>query len=260
MSDSLGFALAVVFAQIVPAAIYLYAAYWAFSIRRALAGRIYRNHALWLGAVGILVSLTNVLTFSSNTIINFALGIFYAVLFVVLFAFFDSTVRVARRSDPLLRDILRWDKLRVPLWGDVGVMAGINFIPILSPSFANSIAGNIVGNFVWTALAAILFGTSAAALVIGARRSRDPVLRRSLRWLGVVLSLVVVSFFVSAIEFGVFGVTQYDSSYSYPALPGGALSILASYALYRSARSLAPVNRLPAVEPETIPPPTAAMT
>ncbi|MDA4127612.1 MAG: hypothetical protein OK452_10510, partial [Thaumarchaeota archaeon] len=95
MSDNLGFALAIVFAEIVPAAIDLYAAYWALSIRRALAGRIYRNHALWLGAVGIMVSSTNVLTFSNNTIINFAISIYYAVLFLVLFAFFDSTVRVA---------------------------------------------------------------------------------------------------------------------------------------------------------------------
>jgi hypothetical protein len=258
MSDSLGFALAVVFAEVVPAAIDIYAAYWALSVRRALAGRIYRNHALWLGAVGILVSLTNVLTFSNNTIIDYALLIYYDVIFVALFAFFDSTVRIARRSDPLLRSILSWEKLRVALWVDVGGMAGINSVPILSPSFANSTAGNIVGNFVWTALAVVLFGFSAAALVIGARRSMDPVLRRSLRWLGVVLSLVVVSFLVSAIESGIFGVTSYDSYYSYPALPGGALYILAGYALYRSARSLAPINRLLAVEAGTISPADSA--
>jgi hypothetical protein len=101
MSDSLGFALAIIFAEIIPASIAVFGAYWAFSIRSALASRIYRNHALWLGALCLVFGPTNFLTYRSSATIEKALDIYYAFLFAALFAFIDSTVRVARRSDPL---------------------------------------------------------------------------------------------------------------------------------------------------------------
>jgi hypothetical protein len=260
MSDSLGFALAIIFDEIVPAAIFLYAAYWAFAIRRALVGPIYRSHALWLGALGVMVAAAMFISYSGNAIQLFAVGTYISVLFAVVFAFVDSTVRVARRSDPLLRSILRWEELRIALWAAFVPLVLVNTIPILNPSFANSPVEYFLVNGVWYALTLVIFFFAAAALVTGARRSRDPFLRASLKWLGLLLSLFVVRILVAAVETTVLGISLSDASYSYPALPTAAVVILGAYGLYKSARSLAPVNRLPSIEPETISSSDAAKT
>ncbi len=39
------------------------------------------------------------------------------------------------------------------------------------------------------------------------------------------------------------GISQFDQFYSYYAIPGGIIGILSAYAIYKSARSLAPMNR-----------------
>jgi hypothetical protein len=252
MSDSLGFALAIVFGEAVPAGIFLYAAYWALAIRRALAGPIYRVHALWLGILGIMVASLMFIKYSGNAIQLSAVGIYTSVLFAVTFAFVDSTVMVARRSDPLLRSVLRWEGLRIALWATFIPLVLVNAIPILSPSFANSPAGYFLVNDLWYVLTLVVFFLAAVALVIGARRSRDPLLRASLKWLGLFLSLFVVRILVAAVETAVLGVSLSDASYSYPALPTAAIVILGAYCLYKSARSLAPISPLPSIEAETI--------
>jgi hypothetical protein len=86
-------------------------------------------------------------------------------------------------------------------------------------------------------------------LLIGARRSSDTVLRQSVKWLGVGLLCVPGLVLVSVVE-GVMGVSYYDMIYSYGIVPWNAVAILLGYALYNSARSLAPLNRLPPIEPE----------
>jgi hypothetical protein len=245
MSDSLGFALAISFGELLPAAIALYAAYWALSIRRALTSHVYRTHALWLGIVCVYVALTGFLSYSSVPAVIEAEFVFYATLFIVIFAYIDSTVRVARRSDPLLRSIFHWEKLRLALWADVGALA-IFMIAGINPynaSFQNDYAVDIL----WTALVTILFIIGGPALLIGARRSRDRTLRGSLKWLGAALVLTVASFVEGTAVISL-GVSQFDQFYSYQALPGAIITILIAYALYRSAHSLAPISRLPAAE------------
>jgi hypothetical protein len=249
MSDSLGFALVVVFGSIVSPAIALYAAYWAFSIRRALVGRIYRNHALWLGAVCVLFAVVGFGTNSLNPIINAIAGISLFVVFPVLFAFIDTTVRVARRSDPLLRGILRWEKLRMVVWAELAVLEAFFVFSVVVPVAGSSDLGNLL----WAILASFPFATGGPALLIGARRSRDVVLRQSMKWMGVALLTLIVSLVQSSILSIIPGISPYDAVYSYPALPGAAITIVGVYALYRSARSLAPINRLQAVELETTP-------
>src|SRR6266567_5586701 len=94
------------------------AAYWAFIIRKALVTGLYRKQALWAGTMGLyLVSLSTFLTialsFNLTTLsVNILGGLLISSGFIVLFAWLDPTVRVARRSDPLLRDTLRWSRLR----------------------------------------------------------------------------------------------------------------------------------------------------
>ena len=230
-----------------PAAIGLDGAYWAFSIRRSLVGRVYRNHALWLGALCILIVVERIGNNSTNPIFNAVGFVSLFIIFPVLFAFIDTTVRVARRSDPLLRSILRWEKLRVVVWADLVGLEAVIVLTAVSPSFGNS----DLGNALWTVFVAFPFVLGGPALLIGARRSRDPVLRGSLKWLGVVLLIAFVGMLVDDVVGSIPNISLSDFYYSYPALPGAVFSIVGTYAIYRSARSLAPVNRLQAIEPET---------
>jgi hypothetical protein len=258
MSDNTGLFLAVVLGDLVPAAIGLYAAYWAFSIRRALAGRVYRNHALWLGAVCIVweVGIPANSISSNSIIINLALniGLFFELAFV--FAFIDSIVPVARRSDPLLRGILHWDKLRYLLWGDLGLAAIYLVIAAVYPSYENSGLGGAVGY----PLFLLPFIAGGPVVLVAAKRSKDYVLRGSLKWFGVALLAFLFNALVSFTEMFLLNISQYDSSFSYPALASVPGAILGAYALYRSARSLAPMNRLQPAGPETTPGPPPATT
>ena len=252
MFDSLGFALAIVFSEIVPAAVFLYAAYWAFAIRRALVSRIYRRHASWLGALGVALAVTVFLTYSPNYAINLLISIYYDILFAVVFAFVDSLIPVVRRSDPLLRSVLNWEKLRYFLWADVAVLGAFNtlsYVSYLSPTFSSGLLKLIVQDIGWVAAATVLFGVSGLAILIAVRRSGDMVLRSSLKWLGVMFIFVILLFTAYTVEYYLLpNLTQFDFFYSYPALPWGIIFILIAYALYQSARSLAPVNRFTVTE------------
>src|SRR6266436_571946 len=95
-------------------ALFSYAAYWAFIIRKALVTGLYRRQALWAGTMGLyFVALSTFLTIAlsfnlTTLLVNILGGLLISSGFIVLFAWIDSTVRVARRSDPLLRDTFRW--------------------------------------------------------------------------------------------------------------------------------------------------------
>src|SRR2546428_11295079 len=99
-------------------AIFGYSAYWAFALRRVLMQHLYRRQASWVGWMAIyfvVIStfLTLALSFNVNLLpINILGGLLISSGFIVLFFWIDSTIRVARRSDPLLRDTLRWSRLR----------------------------------------------------------------------------------------------------------------------------------------------------
>jgi len=266
MSDSLGSVLAAL-SYVAVGAVFIYGAYWAFTIRRALVGRIYRIQALWLGALFIaaLIAADAVLLPMSNNSVVTAVVSFLAYgpwPILVVFAFLDSTIPVLRRSDPLLRSVLYWRKLRVGIllvlaFSTIFAVYVSIFLPVCLPtanapaciSYAMSNSGQIegdlglLGGYYWVD-ASLVLALGAAALLIGARRSSDTVLRKSLKWLGVGLLCVPCLVLVSVVE-GIMGVSYYAMIYSYGIVPWNAVAILLGYSLYRSARSLAPLNRLP---------------
>ena len=272
MSDSLGFAVALA-SYVAVAAIGVYAAYWAFAIRGKLMGRIYRNHALWLGVLGLLVAVPTkqvIPLTSSNPFIN-SLAAFYGYFpwpLLIVFAFIDSTIPLMRRSDPLLRGIFHWQKLRLGLWillafrTVLGIYVSIYFptcwlaasnlactsYAVSNPAWLEAASGMAGSYIAWVTLLPLILG--AGAFLIGARRSRDMMLRESVKWLGVgflLLCLGVV--LVIGIE-RMLNLSIYYTTYSYGAVPWETVILLFGYALYRSARSLAPLNRLPHIEPE----------
>jgi hypothetical protein len=246
MSTSLEFILTLILAEVIPAAIFLFDSYWSFEIRKALASPIYRSHALWQGAVNIMVALAIFATYTSGLFVSTLLVVFYTAFFVVVFAFIDSTIKVARRSDPLLRPILRWDTIRMAGWCSIGALTIVNVVSYLVyPNLASSLIASILGNL----FIAIPFVIGGPAILIGARRSADPILRSNLKWLGLAIVISIGLEVVSAIESSL-GLSNFQIYYSYAALPTGLFYILMGYAFYKSARSLAPVSRLPLDETE----------
>jgi len=275
MSDSLGLAVALA-SYVLVAAVGLYAAYWAFAIRGKLMGRIYRNHALWLGVLGLLIAIPTkqVIPLTSNNPFINSLAAFYGYFpwpLLIVFAFIDSSIPVMRRSDPLLRSIFHWEKLRLGLWILLAFRTALGiYVSIYSPTCwlstsslactsyamsnpawlvaASGMAGNYIG---WITLSPLILG--AAAFLIGARRSRDMMLRESVKWLGVGFLLLCPGVvLVIGIE-RMLNLSIYFTTYSYGAVPWEIVILLFGCALYRSARSLAHLNRLPHIEPEMSP-------
>ena len=270
MPDSLGPALAAL-SYVAVGAVFIYGAYWAFAIRRVLVGRIYRRQALWLGVLFIAALVASdgvLLPLSGNSFVT-AVVSFLAYgpwPILVVFAFLDSTMPVLRRSDPLLRNVLHWKILRIGILFVLAfstifaVYASIylstclptaNTPACISSAMSNSgwLAGvlGFWGGYYWVD-ASVALALGVTALLIGARRSSDAVLRRSLKWLGVGLLCVPCLVLVSVVE-GMMGVPYPDMIYSYGIVPWNIVAILLGYALYRSARSLALLNRLPLIEP-----------
>ncbi len=212
----------------------LYASYWAFAIRQALASRAYRNHAMWLGVVCILTSLffpAIELGNSSNFLISEAPAVVFPLLILVLFAWIDSTIPVARRSDPLLRSILHWEKLRIAGW----IVTVLLVISLVISSVYPALS------FVSVPALVFLFILGAPAVLIGARRSKDRLFRNSFKWFGAFLLLFLFLVIVGAFLGNVVAI---------PVL------LVAAFFLYRSVRSLAPINRLSLDDaPKAQPPP-----
>ena len=78
--------------------------------------------AFWVGGMGLYfvalsVFLAVALTLEINALsINILGGLIISFGFILIFLWIDSTVSIARRSDPLFRDTLRWSKLRYLFW------------------------------------------------------------------------------------------------------------------------------------------------
>jgi len=253
MSDSLGPALATL-SDIAVAVAIIYAAYWAFAIRRALVGRIYRNQALWLGVLTILFVLLVVApTPTGNGLAaDFLNNAPTVALTLGFLAFVDSTVPIARRSDPLLRNIIHWEKVRVVAWA---VLILVEILTTYSEIESNNTSSATVAGLIAVAL------IGAPPMLIGARRSMDPNLRGSLKWFALSLLFFLGIILVGVVETKLNLSTYYTTS-SYGQIPYAAVLILVAYALYRSIRSLEPINRLPTLEPApteappAIPPPS----
>jgi hypothetical protein len=230
----ISFNVALLLVAILLTASYAYASYWAFKIRKVLAVRIYRNQALGIG----LVALGWILIFFANVFLNG--GIFTAyipffaintgVTFILLFYFIDASVLAGRRSDPLLRDTLHWQKLRIVLWilnilVTTVIIALITYFQLTTGTEPQFML--VYGGYV---LVYIIYPVSLVALALAALRSKDKLLRAQVAWFGGFLASVLL-----IVDFS--RVTNNDA--------GLILGlILGAYCLFRSARSLVPLNKV----------------
>jgi hypothetical protein len=217
-------------------AVFLYAAYWAFTIRRVLLTPLYRREAFWVGAMGIYfvglgVFLAIALTLQLNDLPVNLLGAFiFAFGFTLIFFWVDSTIHIARRSDPLFRDTLRWSKLRYVFWiVTIGGAIGA-FITSITSGFVSATPFG----------GALLFG--AIALLLSGRRSADVTLRGHLRWTGLCIFIEwLVGQTVQTLSQRLTD-PYLAQSLTWPIVLAGA------YCLYRGARSLAPVGHMAMIE------------
>ena len=208
--------------------VFVYAAYWAFDIRKALAVPVYRRQALGIG----LVSLGFALLVPSITG-NFSLPQpLLQVPILILFFWIDVTVLAARRSDPLVRDILQWRRVRIVLWAleIIAIVIGESLIVLTGQLFSNSI-----NPVYWILPTFITFTAGAVYLPFSALRSKDNTFRKHLGWFGLFLIVLLVGT-ISSVSFAFSDITFVLLIVTF---------IIGGYCLYRGVRSLVPLNKLP---------------
>ena len=131
----------------VPTALFIYAAFWALTIRKGLGGWIYRNQALGISLVSLayLVELVGnflTITILANNQFLFDVGFLLRFDFIAIMTFYwiDSSMRTVHDIDPLSRDTLYWSKLRYVLWvlnifgvGTAFVLAAVDYQYFVHP-------------------------------------------------------------------------------------------------------------------------------
>jgi hypothetical protein len=224
--------------------VFAYGAYWALEIRKALISPLYRRQALWVGAIAIYLAAfflsiglgqtLGVKSFGDTQASRVAVGAFIYIGAVMFFVWIDSTIRIARRSDPLRRNTLKWGLLRwfFGFFVIIGTFLALLFNAAQALDFAQ--ATPLYGPIG----AILLFG--AIALLKSGRRSADPVLKTHLKWFGLFAGFLWATS-------GAEGTTVWRAASNDPLVRvvSYLLFAIAAYFLYRSARSLAPIAQLP---------------
>jgi hypothetical protein len=231
-------------------AVYGYAAFWGFNIRKGLMVKLYRNQALGIGLVGVGLAY---FTFAFDGLVNFANfgnvgnGIAFALVFFAplpLFYWTDQSLRAARQSDPLERDQFHWRRAGKILWIVIWIALVYNllwdiysyYVPSAQyyvPSLENSTGllslGTTIAAF---ASFGIPLASSAILLPFAWRRSYDLTFRRHLKW----FALAAISLGFSFVWLLLFSPLSSDFL-----LVQYALLLLSGYFLYHSARAVIPL-------------------
>jgi uncharacterized membrane protein (DUF485 family) len=216
-----------------------YAAYWSFGLRKALKVRAYSRQLLIVGIFSIygtvLYFLFYIVYFFAPALFNSPVGTVQQALYLVLapvaFAWVDSSIRVGRRSDPLLRDPLHWSRLRLVLW------------PLLLLTFLGYL---IQGELSYIGLFSyVILGISVLPISMAARRSGDPYYRRSLEWFGFSIALLVLQNlgFSPLISATGLGIVYSPLAFVWSIFANFGIVPAMFYGIYMCARSLVPLNR-----------------
>jgi hypothetical protein len=239
-----------------PIAVSVYAAYWAFDIRHALAIRVYKNQALGVGLLSLLnvylILLTSIgATQGPNSpLIGFLELLFGVAGFLGSLYFVDASVLASRRSDPLFRDTFHWSKVRYLLWtweifgGTFVVLDYALSLIAMGSSFVMQIM-NSGSSVIFPFIFLVPISTFLILFPV-AIRAKDPNLKKHFKWLGLLAVLELV--YVGPLGGG--------SGTGVSAMPGGvSLGIIflciGGFCLYKSARSLVTLNRLSAIRDQS---------
>lgn len=208
-------------------------------MRRGFVGGVYRSRATWstlLMLVIIALMLSNFVPFPSTGILSLVGALPFVSLIFVFVAYADRSVLVAMETDFFHRDTLSWLRVRWPaaifIFSFVTALIIGGFI--LTPAEQSSFLGTLFNDLFFLVLAAIL-AYLAAALIIGARRSADRTLRRSILLLGLALGTLVLSIVVTT--------PLTPGTLPYVILNQGT-GVVGIYLIYKSVMSLSPLGRV----------------
>lgn len=221
-------------ATVVVISILVLGIYRATQLRKAFVNRIYRSRMTWyviLMLTIIVTSLASVLPIPSTGILNLIGFIPFLALLVIIYAFVDRTVLVAIENDFFHRNTLHWHGLRLPVGIVLMVSTTVAAITSSSPDPGWQLLGNLL--FVIVLPGAISYET--AALIIGARRTSDRALKRSILLLGLALSTLAFSIVAS---------TPFSSGTLPYVIVNEGTTVVGMVLIYYSVMSLSPLSRV----------------
>jgi hypothetical protein len=247
---------------------FAYAAFWALNIRRHLKVKLYRHQALGIGLVAICAGW---FTYSLDGAVNYLPAVFfqYPLDGIFFYSFLaclapllywtDSSLLAARDSDPLLRDVLHWGRIRIFLWGAVAICLGSGGAYLVYEAVFHYQQEVQAGNSVYllgvptilNIIAVIVpLGVPLAAapifLPVAIRRTKDLTLRRHLKWFGLGAAFLVLGTLATLL------LTTGTSCSPQPTCAHQILFPIAfltfytasAYSFYRSARAVIPIYSL----------------
>jgi len=219
-------------AGVATAAIALLAVYRSLTIAKSLVTRIYRTRAYWLAVLMVFFAVLGLLP-TSTTLETDISNVFFFAFLVALLLFIDSNVAVAKEIDFFHKDILHWEKIRIPLL--VVVVAYTAAASIATAlGISSAIAG--VGVIGYIIVAGVAFSYSGAAMFLIARKTYDQTMKKFVKTLGF------------AILFWVLFLTLWiPLDAIYPSLGDVVtdfIAIGAAYFFYKAAMSLTFVGRI----------------
>lgn len=226
-------------------ALYGYGSYWAFRIREVLFDHLFRERAQRAGTAGVFFTVlagSYVLVLvlgTGNFYLTFAQYLVDDLAAIVTFAWVDSTITMMRRLDPLQRDSLHWKRLRIVIWAFVLIATVGGLVSALLGNLFASQAGTVSPTSGQGVLLTGPFGFSwigLVAIVRSWRRSKQMILRGHLKWFILYLLAIWIA---SAATGG-----TYLASIPILGVVSALSLAVGAFFLYRSAKSLAPVNRL----------------
>jgi hypothetical protein len=223
--------------NIVISAILILGIYRAQQMRKAFVTPAYRSRATWSAILMLIILIVFV---SSYVPVPSVFGFlpFFSVLLAV-FAYADKSVLVAIETDFFHRNTLGWLRVRRP--------AGVVFVAFMAVvvavgelfSLGNQASvppfWGAVAYYSFTVAAVVVLAYSAAALIVGARRSSDRTLRRSISLFGYALSTLVLSLVLTS--------PLDQGSLAYVIINQGT-ALVGIYLIYRSVMSLSPLGRV----------------
>jgi hypothetical protein len=227
--------------------IFGFAAFWAVSMTRVMRVRLYRRHALGVVIVALGFALLDVesvfLDYSDLVVPVIFLTLF--VLFIIIFYFIDTAILSARRADPLLRDTAGWQRRRKLVW--------VLMVASVAIAIGTSVAGysGFGGIFLLPFIIAGVLG--GYVLPLAARRSKDFTFNRHLKRFGAFILFGVGWFLAWFVGPALWGPMDPNTLLMSPLTDqelylADLLALVgfsgAGYFLYRSARALAPLNRI----------------
>jgi hypothetical protein len=210
-------------AEIVAVVIFLFAAFRAVTIGRALVNRVHQNRA-YVTAIFAIIAVAGQLVPSSWVVVIPIYNFFFAIIFVLV----DTTILVSLDTDFFHRNTLRWRQVRLVAYLIIVAIEIGAFVTNYLPNFLYTLVGEIYLAAV-IALGTFVSVYSTLTAIVSARRSSDIPLRRFMEYTGILLLLYLVNTLIYVL------VTEAIAPF---------LLIVFGYVTYQMAMSLSPVGKI----------------